>query len=362
MTLLDRYLTRRLIASVFKILLTIVSLFVIIDLLTHRQSALDKYDVPWSVAALYYASFVPTILFEYQAAALSLLVAGLMVLGRSAQDNEVTAMLAGGLSVRRFACAPLVVAFLFSGLVFVAQETVGVQANATARQIEDEFFDSYSTQNTRKVSWPRLQGGWSCHVLYFNRMARTGQDAFLHKIEDGIVQEIRANRIWWDEENEQWLLEDGRWGTFDLDGAGAGTDQRITQMPAPFRETPDELFALDDSADTKSAATLLADIHRAERIGVPAAGHWVDFYAKFARPALCFLMLLIAAPLALRLRRGGVATGLAAGIVIGLVYLMLFYLGVGMGHLELLPPLAAAWLANAVFFVAGLVLFFRAPT
>ncbi len=362
MTLLDRYLARRLLATTFKIVLAIVSLFVIIDLLTHRQDALVKYGVPGMVAVRYYAAFIPTILFEYQAMAMAVLVAALMVLGRSAQANEVTAMLAGGVSVRRFALAPLAVALVVAGLVFAAQETVGVEANAVARQIEDEYFDSYAAANTRAVSWPRLGDGWSCHVLYFNRMAQTGQDVFLHQIKDGVVQEIRANRIWWDAEHQQWLLEDGRQGSFDLAGQGAGTDRRITQVPAPFTETPEELFALEESADTKSAATLLADIHRAERIGVPASGHWVDFHAKFARPALCFVMVLIAAPLALRLRRGGIATGLAAGIVIGLVYLMLFYLGIGMGHLELLPPLAAAWLANTVFFVAGLLLFFRAPT
>ncbi|MBI3117122.1 MAG: LptF/LptG family permease, partial [Candidatus Hydrogenedentes bacterium] len=89
MTLLDRYLGRRLISLLVKIMLSLVLLFVLVDLLTHRADNITEFDIPLHIVALYYLALAPMILFKFQAAALAVLVAGLMVLGRAAQDNEV---------------------------------------------------------------------------------------------------------------------------------------------------------------------------------------------------------------------------------------------------------------------------------
>jgi len=362
MNLLDRYLVRNMSTAIVRILVALVLLFVVIDLLTHRQDSIIKYEIPWLVVLEYYAAFTPRILFEYQAIPLAVLVAALMTLGRAAQDNEITAALAGGISLRRLALGPLVLAGLIGVCSFFAQETIGARATADANRIENEYFSRFALDRNKGVSWNALENGWMCNALIFNRVALTGQDVYLHRIADDKLEEIRAHRIWWNADEASWMLEDGIWLTFDRTRGWEQQAQRITQARAPFRESPEVLFALEAPANTKSALLLRDDIHRAEALGTPVHGQWVELHAKFARPALCFVMALVAIPFAMRVRRGGVVVGFGLSIVIGLTYVLFFYGGLGLGYLQLLPASVAAWAANVIFLAAGLGLLAKTPT
>ena len=362
MTILDRYFGARILSALFKTLVALILVFILIDLLTHRRSDILKYDVPWRVVLLYYAAFIPQILYKFQMAAMSMLIAALLVFGNAAQENEVTAALAGGISLRRLVRVPVLIAALLAVAVFCMEETVGAKASRTVEDLDARYF-SKSTQNKRfAVSWANLAGDWTCHVMKFNRAALTGENVLMHSIRDDNVEQIQARRIFWDAGKNRWILEDGLWSIFDPKQEWQREGFRITQWPAPMVEPPDELFALEESADTKNAAQLVADIRRAEHHGTPTGGAWTEYYAKFSQPALCFIMIWLAIPFAMRLRRGGVAIGFGVSIAIALAYLILFRVTMGLGYVERLSPLVAAWLANIVFFTLGLVLFRRTPT
>ncbi len=362
MTLLDRYLAKRIVGAMLRILLSMTLLVVVVDLLLTRQDNIIKYKIPaWAVVE-YYICFIPQVIFEYHAAALSVLIAGLMVLGKSAQDNEMTAVLAGGISLRRIARAPVVVALLAAIGAYAFQDTLGVTASRTAEVLDKKYFSKIGGPVRHGTSWTNLGGLWTCHVLKFNPRAMTGQDVYLHAIRPGRVDEIRANRIYWDEKERRWYLEDGRWAAFDPGKDWEVVSQRITRAPAPFAESPEELFALDEPSRSKTVLELAGDLHRAEHLGMPALRQQVEYHLKFAQPALCFVMIFLAIPFALRLRRGGFMLGVGASIAIGLAYLTVFYISVGLGYMGTLSPMVAAWLANVLFLAGGLYLFRRTPT
>ena len=358
MITLDRYLLRRLIASLAKGLVALVFLYVFIDLLTHREAAIAKYNVPWDVVARYYLCFVPKII--YQVAPLAMLVSVLIVLGETAQHNEVTAALASGISLYRFVRAPVLLALVFATGLFVFQQAIGASATAAAWRIEKSYFSLNPDSDRTGMSWADLEGGWTCHIRKFNRIARTGESAFVLAIRDDTIESIEADRIFWDEDRQQWLLEDGRW--FRFTGLLSRSASRITQCPAPFTETPDHLFALEKPEDTMTVSELGRAIRYAEQRALPVGRLWADYHAKFSWPALTFVMVGLAIPFAMRLRRGGMAIGFGASIVIGVAYLIVFSSAMGLGHAERISPILAAWLANALFFGAGLVLLWRTPT
>ena len=362
MTLLDRYYAKRIVGTMLRVLLSMTLLVIVVDLLLTKQDNIIKYKVPaWAVVE-YYLCFIPQVIFEYHAAALSVLIAGLMVLGKSAQDNEVTAVLSGGVSLRRIARAPVAVALIAAIGAFVFQDTLGVTASKTFSAVDKKYFSKIGGPVRQGTSWTNLGGLWTCHVLKFNPRAMTGQDVYLHAIRPNRVDEIRANRIYWDETERRWYLEDGRWAAFDPGKDWEVVSQRITRTQAPFTESPEELFALNVPSRSKTVFELTADLRRAEHLGVPALRQRVEYHLKFAQPALCFVMIFLAIPFALRLRRGGFMLGVGASIAIGLAYLTVFYVSVGLGYMGTVPPVVAAWLANIVFLAFGLGLFGRTPT
>ena len=362
MTLLDRYLTKRFLVTLFKVLLALILLVSVIDLVATRQQNIAKYQIPPGIVLLYYVTFVPTILFEYQAAAVAVLISALMVLGNAAQNNEITALLAGGVSLGRIARAPIVAALVIAVAVFFVQETYGVRASEMHATVEREYFSRISDNNRFGVSWTNLGDGWTCHVLKFNERADSGQDVFLHAIRKDRIEEIRAKRIFWDAKQSCWLLEDGRWAVFDRNQQWETVSQRITQCPAPFQESPEELFALSKPAQAKTTRQLAADIKRARRLGVPVQEQLVNYHLKFSQPALCFVIIWLAFPFAMKLRRGGVTLGFGVSIGVAMAYLLVFAVSVGLGYMGKLPPPVAAWLASVLFLAAGIILFHRTPT
>ncbi len=357
MTILDRYLGRRVLGAMLKVMVSMVLLVVLIDLLTHTRENIVKYQTPPEKILLYYICMVPSILFEYHAAAMAALAAGMLVLGKAAQDQEITAAMAGGASLLKLMRAPLALAFGLSVAAFALGETAGVRAAQTGEIIRTQYLARYSGSDRSGASWTGLGGGWNCHVLKFNRLANSGEDVFLHSLTEEVIQEIRAGRIYWDATREQWLLENGIWCKLYPKQDWAQSVERITQMPAPFSETPEDLFALEQPASAKSAQQLASDLHRAQQRGIPVGSDWTEFHVKFARPSLCFIMMLLAIPFSIRFQRGGRAAGLGLSVAIALAYVLVFFASIGLGHLGKLPPFLAAWAANILFLAAGIALF-----
>lgn len=357
MTLLDRYLSKQILASLVKAVISLILLFVLIDLLAHRRAMILRNDVPLAVVFQYYVLFAPQILYKYQVAPLAMLVSALLVFGSAAQNNEITAAVAGGISLRRLMRFPVVIACGLALAVLVMQETAGVAGTREAERIEDRFFSPVNRSDSSGVSWPKLKDGWTVHILKFNRLALTGENVFVLAFRGKTIEQIHARRIYWDERQRQWMLEDGYWMVFDTEKNWERQSTIIRQQPAPIAESAEELFALEEPPETKNAFALLADIRSAAARGVPVARQEVDLQAKLAQPALCFVMIWLAVPFALRIRRGGLAIGFGVSIAVALSYLLLFKLCMGLGYIGQLPPLMAAWFPNAAFLAGGLALF-----
>lgn len=362
MNLYDRYIGKKLIGALFKSLLSFALLYVLIDFLTARQYSIDKYNVPWPVVGEYYATHIPTFMFKFQALAMALLVSTLLVLGKAAQDHEITSLLAGGTSMARIARVPVLLAVVLSVGVFAFENTLGIDSARLAERIEKQYFFRFTEEGGAGPSWTNLgEKKWSCHILRFNPIALTGRDVFIHAFTENGMEEIRANRIFWDPELNHWILEDGRWSSFKRDASTRDTTL-ITQQFAPFNETPEMLFALSQPPENKSVATLYRDLKSAEAMGVPAASGWVALHTKFSRPALCFVIVWLAIPFALKIRRGGLFISFGMSIALGLAFVMVHVVSVGLGTIGLLPPLVAAWLSTVVFLAGGVYLFRRMPT
>jgi len=359
MKILDRHLAARLTSTLIKTMVSLILLFVLLDLLTHRRGDIMKYDVPWHITAHYYLSLIPWILG--QIAPLAMLVSALLVLGAAAQHSEVTAALSGGVSLYRLVRAPALIALALALLTLGVQESLAPVSTRTARRLETKYFSPNPSAERSSVSWANLSGGWTCHVAKFNSVALTGEGVLMYRMQAEALEQIQVRRVFWDPQRSAWVLEDGLWATFDP-GVEHVRTRRVTQTAAPIREPPRDLFALSQPQDTKTSWQLASEIRRAEAREMPVKRFRVDYHAKFSQPALSFVMIWLAVPFAIRLRRGGIAIGFGLSVAIAIVYLTTFWGSMTLGYMGRLSPVAAAWFANAVFGTAGLALLLKTPT
>ncbi|MCC6793976.1 MAG: LptF/LptG family permease [Candidatus Hydrogenedentes bacterium] len=356
MKTIDRYLLFRMGSILLQALVALTLVYVFIDLFTHRMIDIRKFHVPNDVVVQYYLNLLPSVI--QRIAPFSLLIAALLVLGDAAQNNEVTALTASGVSLRRFVRAPILLALVFAGGLYLLDDRIGTKSAVEADRIVRGYFSDVDIKARGGKSWSNLSGGWTCDFQKFNAVALTGEGVTMIKNEDNKFFWIDARRIYWDAALGNWMLEDG---------SSCVIDETITATPirvaaAPITETPEMLLADEIPAETKTAKELREDIKNAQARNVPAAELEVDYHAKYAQPVLSFVMIWLAIPFAMRLRRGGLAIGFASSVIIGITYLIVYAIATSLGDAERISPPVAAWAANAIFLTIGMFMFWRTPT
>lgn len=130
MTILDRYLFRALLVNYLIALAVMMSLYIVLDLFFNMDEFTEKGSSAWAVLGDVYRYYWPN-LFRYfsQLSGVVTLVACLATLARMRRQNELTAMLASGVSLFRVA-APVVAFGLATTLLWVVDTEFAVPAVA----------------------------------------------------------------------------------------------------------------------------------------------------------------------------------------------------------------------------------------
>ncbi len=362
MKTIDKYYFSGWIRTFLRVLIALAFLYIIVDFFATRQESVQKYNVPFIIIAQYYLFSLPKVFFQYHFLSAGVMLTTFLVWGRSTQEGEISALLSGGIPLIRITTSAILTGIGIGIGSFFIEDTIGVWCAEKFQNIEKRYF-SYHLGDTRSgVSWTNLSGNWTCHILRFNREAMTGRDVVIHRIQEDRIDEIRARYIWWDNTQNRWFIEEGRHFILYPKKDMEQEVVRITQIPAPFTESPETLFALDRPQELKTWKQFHQEIQRARFFGIPTYKYEVDWYARIARPVSVFIMLLLALPLSVLWKRGGFVMSFGITVISALCYMLCFILFTGLGYLQTLPPLISAWSANILFLFVSVLLWKRAPT
>jgi lipopolysaccharide export system permease protein len=127
-------------------------------------------------------------------------------------------------------------------------------------------------------------------------------------------------------------------------------------------QSPADLLAEPKAPDEMRYGELGRYIDALKRSGNDANKLIVEQALKVALPATCFIIALFGAPLAVSSPRAGAAIGIAISLATTVVFLLMTQIMKAVGSGGVIDPLVAAWLPNAVFLLAGLVLLSRVQT
>jgi len=352
--LLDRYVAREFLRLFFLFLIAMPLFISLMDLVER----LDNYEgIPPALVALSYLYQMPTfMLWAFPAAAL---IATIFTVNNLARHSEVTAAKTGGISFHRLFAALPVLGVLLTGFALVLSEVAPVANRMRAEVIGERPSGQlsrinfvYRTRDGRVFSIQRLDAvrGEISHLYLEQPPPAPGQPA-VH------IQAARARYV----ADEGWLLSDGFVRL--IDGSREERAYRFAEMRAVnWSERPDQMLTIPKDPEQMRYSELSEFIENARRSGGRPLKLMVEQAQKIAIPVATLIIILFAAPLAHSSPRGGAAYGIGISLGITIVYLMLFKIAGGAGAGGVLPPLAAAWLPNAVFAVAAGVLMLRVRT
>lgn len=357
--LLDLYISRRYLRTAALAFVGLLALYYIGEFIELSEK-LSKGQATMPMIAEYFYYATPK--FIYFVVPLATLVAVLTTLGGLTRTNELTVMRACGTSLYRIALPLIVLALMWSAMMFTLEDRVLTHAEQRAEVLRNTMRDRpQRTFNLANRSWLVGKDG---HTLYHYAVFDVGAQTLrrLSIFETALSPYRMTSHTFAD----QVVFRDGAWAA--TDGWTQQLDDRGRQRRATFTT---RALALDEPADFGTEQIeaefmnyreLKTYISRLDESGISIATHAVELERKIAFPFVTLVMTLIAIPLGVTTGRKGALYGIGLAIVLAVAYLLTSSLFIAFGSASLLPPPLAAWATNILFAAASLTMLLTVRT
>ena len=331
---------------------------ILISLTDDLRKLLDR-GLTWGEILISYVYSLPENIFLVMPAAV--LFASVFTVGAMGRHSEITAAKASGVSFHRLALPIFVCGVLATFLaIFIGEVSPG----ATAKQLDIQKKDEVRPTTVRYDFVYRADQGW----VYTVRALDTGNRRLLDVVferqgsgEDYPALVIAADSASYVDSLGSWRLWDGT-SRMVVDGERNAAFSYASMRLRALTQTPTDLMAEPKAPEEMRYAELGRYIDALRRSGNDVNKLVGEQALKLALPATCLVIALFGAPLAITSARSGMAFGIAVSLATTIVYLLMIQISQAVGAGGLMHPVAAAWFPNGVFFLAGIVLLWRAQT
>ena len=352
----DKYLLRQFTRIFLLSVLAFSVIYVTVDIFEEIDNFID-HEARADHIALYYLFSLPFI-FTY-IVPVSLLLATVFSMGVMARRNELTALLASGVSLVRAAGSIIVLSILVSIFSAWFNDVVVAKANRKKDDIMAHDIEGrIRVDQTVKRGFKYLgEHGYVYLAESFNQETGTFYDVVVQQFGgETLIRRVDARRGVW--RDSTWVFINGYERTFQgvADSARAFTELEIPEIV----ETP-ENFASETRAPENMTWTELREyIDKVRRSGGNTEKYVVDLYFKLSFPFAGCIFCLIGIAFASGKRKHSVATGFGVTLAVAFSYYIILRVGQTLGHNEVLPPLLAAQSGNIIFLLIGIILLYRA--
>jgi LPS export ABC transporter permease LptF/LPS export ABC transporter permease LptG len=364
MRILTRYILREVTAhaligvAVFTFVLFTRDLGQILELAVRNSAPLP------SVAQIFFYILPVALTISLPA---GVLVGILIGLSRLAADSEITAMRASGIGVWTF----LRIISIFAVVAWILALANGVylapHSQAAMARLQDRL---RSSQVSFEVQPRVFYEGFPQLVLYVQNVkgaegAAIWKGVFIADTSDPQYPRITLAQqgILVSEGPEMLHLHLSNGSTHELDPRDLSRYQISTfeQTDIPIATPSANLTKEQEPAPLTQLST--AELWRkGNAAGDTPAGRWslIEFHRRLALPTACLVLALVGIPLGLSSKKGGKSSGFVLTILLVFAYYFVSLVGVSLARQGRVSPGAGVWLADAVFFLTGAVLLWRA--
>ncbi len=350
--ILDRYLLREFLTYLALGLAGFIAIFIVVDLIEKADVFLD-HRAPLGLVTRFYLYRAPEVVVQVMPVAL--LLATFLGLGQLNKFGELTAMRTAGLSLLRILMPVLGLALVAVGLALTLSEFVVPKANRE----RDRIFNEKIQNQRRDAARERIdvtylgRGNRIYYIRIYDVVAKRMQSVSLQEFRGGeLTRRIDAPIADWD--GRRWVFQEGYLRTFADSGEKAESFHRLSVDG--IAERPEDFAKDTPRPGEMNYFELRAYVERLRASGARVENFLVDLHLKLAFPLVNFIVVLIGASLATRMRMQGAALGFGLSLLIAFLYYAFMRTGQALGHNGALPPYLAAWLGDLVFGIVGVTM------
>jgi LPS export ABC transporter permease LptF/LPS export ABC transporter permease LptG len=296
---------------------------------------------------------------------LCVLLAVLTTFGLLQKTNQITAMMATGISIYRILFPVFVIAAALSaGLFFFDQMYIPAanQRQETLRnQIKGRPAQTYLRPDRK---WIFGEHNTIYYYEFFDPDQNTFANITAFQFDPAtfeLTERVHAARARWSEPLHKWIFEQGWSRTFrDADVLSyhpfdAATFPLFVEPPSYFKKEVRQSSEMNSHELRKYIADL-------QQSGFDVVRLKVQLEKKFSYPLITLVMSVLAVPFALSAGRRGAATGIAIAVAVAILYLVSAGFFEAMGNASQLPAILAAWAPDILFGLLGGYLLLKVPT
>ena len=356
MKILDRYLLREFLWYLVFGLIGFIAIFIVVDIFEKIDVFLD-HRAAFPLVARFYLYKSPEVVVLVMPVAL--LLATFLALGQLNKFGELTAMRASGISLLRI-LAPV---FGVAGASVAAALLIGEFVVPPANRDRDRIYDEQIQHMPRELVTERADvtylghGGRIFYMRLYLVKEKRMHEVSLQEFKGGeLTRRIDAAEGNWD--GRQWVFTSGMERTFAGGIERARPFERLT-VPG-ISERPDDFAEQARKPEEMNFFELRAYLDKLRASGARVANYLVDLHLKLAFPIINFIVVMIGASLATRLRMQSAALGFGLSVAISFFYYAMMRTGQALGHNGALAPYLAAWSGDFAFGGVAAVMLFQA--
>jgi len=355
MRILERYILKYFLPSLLWCLAIFSFLYIIIDLFGHIDEVI-RGRVPIGTLLYYYLSFIPLIFV--QTSPIAILLATVYNLSNLNKNNEIVAMKASGINIWNILTPMLLTALLVSIVSFLVSDKVVPKSTRISTRIKEEYIDQKQTQHHKSVENLAIYGKRN-RIIYarlFDGQKNELHDVVIHghDIYQNLTLKIDATKARFID--DRWVFYNVLISKLNNHGQLIGDPTFYDEKTIDMDETPSELLKKEWRPEFMNYKELENYLNLFKGGSEKTLnGFRVDLYHKISFPLISVIIILVGAPSALHLRRGGALAGIGISIVISLAYYAFSAISLAFGKASILPPIVAAWLGNIVFGIIGFI-------
>lgn len=345
MTVLDRYISKAVIAGSLVALLLLTSVNFVIDFV-NEVNDVGQPGFSFLFAILSTVFTIPRRIYEFFP--MAVLLGGLMSLGSLSTHNELVVMRVSGISVFRIVRAVLIAGLLLVSLAFILGEYVAPVTEQRIQGFENTSQSKHVSLKTREGLWVRDGNRFiNAHQVYTDY--RLGNIWIYELTEDMRLKfSIFAKSALY--AGDHWQVNGVRRTEFTQDGVVV--DQK-SQEQWERLFSPDLFDVIVIEPRKMSARKLAKYIKYLRNNDLDSARYELAFWSRFTIPLSGLLLLLMVTPYAISpSRTSSVGQRLFIGTLIGVTFHTVNQAMLNLGLVYELPPFLGATIP--LFFIIAI--------
>ncbi|HRE65895.1 MAG TPA: LptF/LptG family permease [Cyclobacteriaceae bacterium] len=365
MTILDRYIIKKILATFFYVVLILVAIITVIDV-TEKIDKFVTNNLNTASILGYYGDFIPWI--TGLIAPITVFITIVYVTSRMAAHTEIIAILSSGVSFRRLLVPYFIAAFIIACLSFYLNGWVIPKSNRERIEFELQYFKK-NNMTSRSNIHMQIEPNVYLFLQNFSSQSNVGHQFTLERFDSNrLVEKLTAENIQWDTTKLKWKLRYWKHkqvdSIFRIQPAGATFKlaSRGDEMDTTLSVTPEDFEATDRGYDGMTIDELTEHIDKIRFRGSTGVEVYeTERQIRFAIPFTIFVLVFMGVLVSARKSRGGTGFQIALGFLLSFIFILFFTMTRTFAETGSLPPLLAAWLPNGVFVLISLGMYKYVP-